>query len=442
MRRRGALGMLAALAGPWTARRARADADQGVAVVGAGMAGLAAARALVERGRTVTVYEARDRIGGRVWTDRSWPGLPVDLGASWIHGVRGNPLTALADEAVVARAKTDYDSASARGDGVEAPSPPEPWGLLEAAQDALPEGRDRSLAEAVAALPRWRRLAPAARAALRSAVHRAVEHEYGGDWTRLSARHFDAGQEFGGGDVLFPDGYDGLVRHAARGLDIRTGAVVRGLRAVRGGVELDLADQGRVRAAAAVVTVPLGVLQAGAVAFDPALSPARLRAVAALGMGLLNKGWLRFERPPPVPSVDWIENLSATQPRWAEWLNPGPATGLPLLLGFNAAQTADAIETLDDAATLASATEALRAMFGSGFPAPLAARFTRWRADPFSRGAYSFVATGATPGDRRALAGTDWDGRLAFAGEATSADHAATVHGAWLSGLAAARALA
>ena len=73
-------------------------------VIGAGMAGLGAARTLSESGAQVTVFEARDRIGGRVWTSRLWPGLPLDLGASWIHGARGNPLTALADSAGARRA--------------------------------------------------------------------------------------------------------------------------------------------------------------------------------------------------------------------------------------------------------------------------------------------------------------------------------------------------
>jgi polyamine oxidase len=92
-----------------------------VVVVGAGMAGLAAARQLTDAGVDVTVLEARDRIGGRMWTDSSL-GMPIDLGAAWIHGTKGNPLVALANQAAAATVGTDWDNTvafDARG-GVDA----------------------------------------------------------------------------------------------------------------------------------------------------------------------------------------------------------------------------------------------------------------------------------------------------------------------------------
>jgi monoamine oxidase len=84
---------------------------------------------------------------------------------------------------------------------------------------------------------------------------------------------------------------------------------------------------------------------------------------------------------------------------------------------------------------------ALRAMFGASVPDPLGAQVSRWRQDPFARGAYSFNAVGTSRKDRKALSGADWDGRLVFAGEATSPDHPATVHGALISGRRAAAAV-
>lgn len=411
-------------------------AGKRVVVVGAGMAGIAAGRALLAAGAEVVVVEARDRIGGRLWTSGLWPDLPVDLGASWIHGVRRNPLTALADAAGLKRVATDYESAVAMAGGDEVATA-EAWDIIEAAQDGAEDGQ--SLRDAVMAGAEWAAMDEAGRAALRLWVHRAIEQEYGGDWSMLSALEFDAGEEFGGGDVLFPQGYGALVDALAKGLDIRLGQRVVTVRAEGRGVALDMADGGVLAADRAVITLPLGVLQAGAVRFVPALGEARQAAIAALGMGLLNKCWLRFDRSLPVPDVDWVENLGPTAPLWAEWVNGGRALGAPVLLGFNAATTAREVEAFDDRATVASAMAGLREMFGSGVPEPVAAQVTRWAGDPLALGSYSFLAAGSTPDSRVALAGADWDGRIVFAGEAASVKHASTVHGAWSSGEAAVR---
>ena len=437
--RRGVMGVLAML--PF-GRTAKAAGGWRIAVIGAGMAGLAAARALAQAGAEVTLYEARDRIGGRVWTDRSWPGLPVDMGASWIHGLQGNPITALAQEAGAALHPTDYERAAAFGDGRERPYPAEPWNLLETAQKrAWQADEDLSLRAAVEALPRWAKMTDPQRDAFRAAVHRMVEHEYGADWGALSAWSYDEAEAFGGGDALFPQGYDQLATHATQGLDIRLGARLRAVQATRDGVRLTFADGRETEAEAMVCTLPLGVLQSGDVRFDPPLAPSRQEAIETLGMGLLNKCWLRFDTPPPVPAADWILNLGPPADLWPEWVNPSAAAPAPLLLAFNAGPRAEEVEAMDDAATLASAHDALKGMFGTGFPVPVAAKVTRWRADPLAYGAYSFHAVGSGADTRRALAGLDWDRRLAFAGEAAAPDHPSTVHGAWLSGLAAADAL-
>jgi monoamine oxidase len=413
-------------------------------VIGAGMAGLAAARTLADAGAEVTVFEARNRIGGRVWTSRLWPDLPVDMGASWIHGTKGNPLTALADHAGLERRGTDYDSAIAIGPGGREVTAKEPWRMVEAAQErAFDASTDLSLMASVTTLPAWQRLAPAEQDALRQSVHRSIEQEYAADWGLLSARSFDASDDFPGADVLFPGGMDALCQTAALGLDFQLGRVLREVRLARRGVALRFEDGPEVAAGHVILTLPLGVLQAGTVRFSDDLDRNRQAAIQRLGMGAFVKGWLRFDRPLPFPAVDWIEYLRpGAAPPWAEWVNGKRALGADVMLGFCAGATALQAEAMTAQDAAASALEVLRDMAGSrSLPKLTGAQISGWGRDPASLGAYSFYATGSGPNDRKALGGTDWQGRLAFAGEATSVDHPSTVHGAWLSGIEAAQAI-
>lgn len=432
---------LAGLAAFGLASPARAKiAGKSVAVIGAGMAGLAAAGALARAGANVTVYEARTRIGGRVVTSTLWPDLPCDLGASWIHGPIGNPIKKLAKAAGAATVRTRYESAAAFAGGKEVDNEIDPWEWTEAARkSASRAAADMSLKDALIALRVMKVKTAADIEALAAAVHLAIEHEYGGDWGSLSARYFDMGEEFAGEDVLFPQGYGALASYAAKGLAVKTGAEVTRLTPRDKGVQIDFAGGQSIRADAAIVTLPLGVLQSGRVAFDQPLARARQAAIDTLGMGLLNKVFLRFDKKPDIPAVDWLEKLDAPRKLFPEWVNLAHALGAPVLMGFNAAASADDLERASDSATVSAATDALRAMFGSRFPTPIASQITRWRADPLALGSYSFHALGAARTARADLAGADWDGRIVFAGEACSADYASTVHGAWMSGLEAAR---
>lgn len=416
-----------------------------VLVIGAGMAGLGAAVRLAEGGARITVVEARDRIGGRTHTSLLWPDLPVDMGASWIHGTKGNPVAELARSLGLCLTPTTYDrsvSRDHRGRPVDFIKPAKrALRLVEQARKAVDDlEADVSLETAITTFPNWQALDEQGRAVNRLAINTRIEHEYSGDWARLSAWHFDDGEDWPGEESVITPGFGPIIQHLGRGLDIRLGEPITALAPLAQGVAVTTA-RGQHRADCAIVTLPLGVLQSGRVAFAEPLDRRRKRAIDSLGMGLLNKCLLRFDRVFWPREGDWINYLSPAQTLWADWTSYLPATGQPLLAGFNAARTADEIEALDDRATTASAMEALRAMFGTSVPDPVGSQISRWRKDPFALGAYSFNAVGTSREDRQALFGADWDGRLLFAGEAASNDHPATVHGALITGREAAEAI-
>ena len=438
-RRRFLAVMSAALAAPGVAACEPVKPGT-VLVIGAGMAGLAAAQALTARGARVTVLEARGRIGGRIHTSRLWPDVPIDLGASWIHGTHGNPLTALAREAGTKTLTTSYDNSKlyiapdlaalgVKGRGTD-------WAsevverALERAQEA---DADVSLRDAVDRISPPGKRSPVRAAQLDHHLAGDYEQEYSGSARELSALWIGADEAFGGGDVLFPGGYDQLTDHLARGLDIRLNSRVAHVRWDGPGVEVELTSGERLRAGRVIVTVPLGVLKAGSIRFTPALPAGKQAAIDRLGMGLLNKHFLRFETPFWSTDIDWHECMKREPGRWSQWMSLAK-TGAPVLLGFPGSDSARHMESLAARAVLAVSSAALRDMFGAATPAPIAAQVTRWERDQLAGGSYSFYAVHSSPTDREALAMPEAEGALRFAGEACSMDYFGTVHGAFISG--------
>lgn len=194
------------------------NSGQSVIVIGAGMSGLSAASLLQRSGCTVTVLEARDRVGGRVWTSQKWKDAPVDLGASWIHGEKGNPLTRLADDLNVKRVATDsnhfplYDNSGGKL-GLKT------WAALSSLENSVNKairkvkrggGEDVSLLQAIDQHMKLADMDPAKRQLLNFAVNSELELSWATDIKFLSAKHVMGGEEFGGKDVIFPGGYHSL----------------------------------------------------------------------------------------------------------------------------------------------------------------------------------------------------------------------------------------
>lgn len=440
-------GIAASAVGPLAHGSANAQTQPDVVIIGAGMAGLSAAQELVKRGRSVLVLEARDRIGGRVWTSGGWPDVPVDLGASWIHGTDGNPLTALADAAGVLRKETRWDPnpvyKPGGGRAILDEAEMRAEALIDKARTWAEErDNDISLGSAVEALPDWTRLNQKDRRLIRHVIHNNIEHEYATGWEDLSAWYFDDSGDFAGEEVVFPGGYGALPEYLARGLDIRTGEAVMRIEKAGKAIRLTTSTGSTYQARHALVTVPLGVLKAKQIEFSHPLSRKRTAAIMSLGMGLMNKCCLRFDRVFWPETSDVFSYLGDRDGYWSEWLSLSQVSGKPLLMGFYVGDAARQIETLDDDATVAQAMQVLKSIFGPAVPDPVAAQISRWGKDPYAMGAYSFTAVGTDRKTRQALAGADWDGRLVFAGEAAHAEHPATVHGAYLSGQDAVRLIA
>lgn len=427
---------------PFPVARASADAPLDVAIIGAGMAGLAAARALSGRGLRLAVFEARDRIGGRLWTDRSL-GVPLDLGASWIHGTTGNPITRLADDLGQPRFGWDYEDAeivdqTGRLDLLETRLDALESALGDLAYRSARQSDGWSVQDAISALLRDRRLSGLTVSDLKALCVYLVEQEYAADVETLALAALEEGSAFRGSDAILPAGYDRLALGLSQGLDIRRGTPVEAVSHSASGVTLISGDR-TFEAARVLITVPLGVLKAGTIAFSPPLPDAKRRAIEALGMGLLNKIYLRLAEP--VPGLDALNviRLSDTPRAFPFWVNLAEPTGLPVLGVLNAGSFALELEQLDNDARIAAAHEALATMLDD-LPAPIAGVSTAWARDARAYGSYSYLPAGTGFSARQDLAAPVGD-RLFFAGEAASATYPATVHGAFLSGQDAARAL-
>ena len=424
-RRRVCLGLAgAAMAAPHVLR-AQALNDVDVVVIGAGAAGISAARLLVEWGYDTAILEARGRVGGRAWTDAAGLGLPWDRGAQWLHNGGANPLRALARDLGLALVASDFEDMAVTGTDM---LPVEAAERLLAAFETA-EGRVDSLAAdaapdatlaALFGMGRWE-----------DAALRLAAMSLGGDPGALSL--LDAAELTSGQDWLVEGGPGGLLARLAEGLPVRMGHAVTRIDLRPADHVAVTGDFGTLRAGHVVLTAPPPVLAAGGIRFTPDLPPAHDEALAALAPAEFLKVGLRLPQGAGRPAEFLIDlpRLEAGEGALVHLDPRAPLAGVILAGDHASALRAEGAE-----AVIAEARAILQAQTGI---VAEAAVFHDWSADPFSLCPWARPRPGAT--EARAVYATPVDDRLFFAGEAAPGPLALTLGGAWSSGRAAAEAI-
>jgi monoamine oxidase len=411
-----------------------------VIIVGAGGAGLAVARDLTAGGLRVLVLEARDRLGGRIWTHHTADG-PIELGAEFVHGVEPEILDVAEKAGLPVRE-------------IHRPSPPEPE------EDSAPQPDFFSALDALLA-----RASPTEDESFGQLVDRIdvdpaikarglalVEGYHAADPARASVQGLLVNAAFDerpGAErqFHFVRGYDGLVAALLEGAvaercTVRKSAVVRSVTWRPGHVVVRTVDGEEHTASRAVITVPISVLKARAIEFSPRL-PDKEDAIARLEMGSATRVSLQFAREGWVGAGAFAGEgfLFTGEPPFPVWWvsHPGPR---PVVTAWAGGRRGLALAALSEDARVDAAIEGLCAALGldaGQLRKDLLGGFSYdWQSDPFSRGAYSYAGVGG------GQAGTELSvpvqSTLFFAGEATQSDgRNATVHGAIASGERAAR---
>ena len=423
-----------------------------VLVIGAGMAGLSAAYHLKVAGIEATVLEARDRIGGRVWTSRDFADIPVEFGAELIHGRSPEVNTwkwveklglrtwhwNKADDSMIRTEEGDWltmgeaRAASAELDLTRS------WDLGDAAKP----GADEDLGNYLRRIGFSERQLRYVRRSFANAEGEAMEFLNAAahapdppDASRRAGSDDDGDGDFA--DYRILDGYDSYYERLADGLDIRLNCVVEALDWADGASAAT--SGGRVfRADAAVLTLPLGLLQSERLRFSPPLPRAKREALAGLKMGPVLKLIYLFEEPLLDRSIGAIYARGNPPMWWSPSL--GRDGGATVWTGFCSGDYARDMLALGQEGALQKGLETLRTEIGRPDLRYRKARWINWLADPFALGGYSVCRPGHYDAREKLACPTP---PLYWAGEASAPHHlTATAHGAYFTGQRAAREIA
>jgi len=397
-----------------------------VAIIGAGAAGLGAARALAGSGLSVAVLEARDRIGGRAWTIQAAPDVTFDLGCGWLHSADKNSFVAIAGQLGFAvnkelppwreRAYGDTFPQSERDDFARALDE-----FYERAWEAAQRGDEGPAARCLEPGNRWNPM-----------IHAISTYINGCELDSVSILDMDAYEDT---DLNWRvrRGYGALIAAYGEPCPVVKNCNVTQIDHSGKRIRLNT-SQGTLEADKVIVTVPTNLISDEAIRFSPAL-PTKVDAARGLPLGVDDKVMLALDEPEAFPKEGNLRGATMRTAMGTYHLRP---FGQPCIEGFFGGRFARELEQSGAGAFAAQSIDEIASLLGNGIRRklrPLAE--SRWALDPFARGAYSHALPGHA-GDRAILA-APVDGRIFFAGEATSPNFFSTAHGARDSGERAAR---
>ena len=402
-----------------------------VVVIGAGAAGIGAAKTLAQRGLSFTVVEGSHRIGGRAYTEDMAPGEPFDLGCHWLHSGSVNPMVAIADQLGFAYRNEDWHSPTFRGGC---------W-LPAAASKAQEELADET----------YRTMCRLADQGKDLSIYECIDRDY--PWAEMLDYWYsletsaDTDQvsmldlvHYHDTDENWPvrDGYGSLLATLAADIPVELNCAVEALAWNGGRVGVQTA-KGKIECDAVIVTVSNNVLGANDIEFKPRLPDWKLEAIAAVPLGNHNRICLRFDG-------DVFGDLPAGGASYSDSAGKNLSFqirpfGFNHAIGVTGGRFADWLERAGTQASVGYVLESVVKMFGSEISKHLIGhKVTAWRSDPWVKGAYSACQPGHY--HQRARLGESLGGCLYFAGEATSTEFYTTAHGAYLTGISTANDVA
>lgn len=399
--------------------------DIDVAIIGAGAAGLAAARALEGSNLSVLILEARERIGGRSQTVILPDNIVFDVGCEWLHSADKNAFVTIARDLGF---EVNETRPRWREQSLNAGFPAQAREEFLAAMDAF-DTRVETSSDLPQDTPASKWLEPGNR--WNAQIDAISTYINGTELDRVSTYDFDAYEDTGI-NWRVRRGYGALI--AAYGASCPVALNTKVTLIDHSGARIKIeTSQGTISARKVIVTAPTDLIANQSIRFHPAL-PDKVNAAAGLPLGLADKVMLALDDPGALPSDGHLYGALDRVGTGSYHLRP---MGQPCISGFFGGTFARELENAGAGALAAQAIDELVMLLGSDFRRklrPLAE--TRWAHDPFALGSYSHALPGHA--DDRAVLAAPVDDRLFFAGEATSPNFFTTAHGAQETGVRAA----